>query len=136
MLRLVVDTCVLLQAISSRCPLHPIFQAVLDRRCTLLISNEILTEYTEALGKLNNRVLLESVLGLMKWAVNIEYIDPHYRFQLLHIDADDNKFVDCAICGNADFLITEDAGYAVLSAIPFPKINIISPKNFILLHLT
>lgn len=38
---------------------------------------------------------------------------------------DDNKFVDCAIAANAQFIVTEDHHYDVLKTIDFPKVNII-----------
>ncbi|MFW9817964.1 MAG: putative toxin-antitoxin system toxin component, PIN family, partial [Candidatus Thorarchaeota archaeon] len=43
-----------------------------------------------------------------KNANNLIQVNPHYRFNLISSDPDDNKIVDVAICGNADFLITSD----------------------------
>jgi predicted nucleic acid-binding protein len=39
---------------------------------------------------------------------NILYIDPHFRFNAVALDADDNKFADCAIVAESDFIITSD----------------------------
>ena len=46
-------------------------------------------------------------------------------------DEDDNKFVDCAICGNSDLIITSDHHFNVLKDIDFPKVEIIAPGEFI-----
>jgi len=45
-------------------------------------------------------------------------------------DADDNKFVDCAIAANANYLVTHDKDFNQLSNIDFPKINIVSISEF------
>lgn len=41
----------------------------------------------------------------------------------------------CAICGNCDFLITSDHHFNVLEEIEFPKVEVISPKDFIKKYL-
>ena len=45
-------------------------------------------------------------------------------------DEDDNKFVDCAIAANADYLITQDKDFNILKQIDFPKINIVRLDEF------
>ena len=45
--------------------------------------------------------------------------------------ADDNKFVDCAICGNAELLVTNDAHFDILKTIGFPKVEIIKLQEFV-----
>jgi predicted nucleic acid-binding protein len=45
-------------------------------------------------------------------------------------DADDNKFVDLTIAGNADYLVTNDKHFNPLKTIDFPKINIVSINEF------
>lgn len=58
-------------------------------------------------------------------------IDPHYHFNFIQNDYDDNKFIDTAICGNADFLITEDKDFDLAKNLTFPKINIIEADKYI-----
>ena len=53
------------------------------------------------------------------------FITPYYHFNLITADPDDNKFVDCAVTGNARFIVTEDRHYDVLRHTDFPKVNII-----------
>ena len=45
-------------------------------------------------------------------------------------DSDDNKFVDCAIIANADYIVSEDAHFKVLETILFPKMNVITLDSF------
>jgi len=44
--------------------------------------------------------------------------------------ADDNKFVDCAIVANADFIVSEDNHFNILKEIPFPHIRVIKLEDF------
>ncbi len=53
-----------------------------------------------------------------------------FVFRPVLLFADDNKFVDCAIAANAHFIVTEDKHFKILSEIPFPKVNVISAKDF------
>lgn len=50
---------------------------------------------------------------------------------LIHADSDDNKFVDCAIAGNADYIVTDDKHFDELKNIDFPKVNIITTEGFL-----
>lgn len=45
-------------------------------------------------------------------------------------DPDDNKFVDCAIASNADFIVTEDRHFQLLKDVPFPRVNVIGIEEF------
>ena len=36
------------------------------------------------------------------------FLTPYYKFNLIKSDPDDNKFVDCAVIANAEFIVTED----------------------------
>jgi predicted nucleic acid-binding protein len=51
--------------------------------------------------------------------------------QIPFADEDDEKFVDCAVCGNADFLITNDKNFNILKNIEFPKLKIVTADIFI-----
>lgn len=44
--------------------------------------------------------------------------------------ADDNKFVDCYLVANAQYLISNDAHFSELRQLNFPKITIVTTKEF------
>ena len=50
---------------------------------------------------------------------------------MIEADPDDNKFVDCAIAANAQFIVTNDHHYNVLHQIDFPKVNVINIDAFL-----
>lgn len=62
---------------------------------------------------------------------DLVHVNKYYFWRLITVDPDDNKFVDCAISANADFICTEDSHFKVLSQIPFPVVNIISADDFV-----
>ena len=54
------------------------------------------------------------------------FVTPYYHFNLITADPDDNKFVDCAVAGNAMVIVTEDRHYDVLKQVDFPQVNVVS----------
>jgi predicted nucleic acid-binding protein len=55
----------------------------------------------------------------------------YVHFQLLPNDADDNKFVDCAIASNAELIVTNDKDFNPLKTIPWPKVEIMNIQDFV-----
>jgi uncharacterized protein len=71
----------------------------------------------------------ENVLGVLENLKNVELITNYYKFNLLK-DEDDNKFVDCAIASNADFIVTHDTDFNLLKKIDFPKVDLLNTTEF------
>jgi len=134
-LRVVIDTNVLLVSISSRSKLHWIYQALIEERYQLLVSSAILLEYEELIARNMGRHTAEAVMGLLEEAVAVERIDPRYNWHLIKADPDDDKFVDCAISGRADYIVTYDRHFETLMNVDFPRVNVVSPQVF-QLHLS
>jgi len=64
-------------------------------------------------------------------AENVKKQEVYFKWQLIEIDKDDNKFVDCSIAGNADYLITNDKHFDVLKSVEFPLITILNIDEFL-----
>ena len=127
----VIDTNCLLQIIPRRSPYRPIWDAFLQGRFDLCVSNEILDEYQEILEQQVTPSLAENVVLLILNQKNVRLVDPHFRMQLITSDPDDNKFVDCAFAAGADYLVSEDRHFDVLRTIPFPKLNLVTLDEFL-----
>jgi len=127
--RVVLDTNVLLVSISDKSKLHWVFKNLIDNKYQLYVTTDILLEYSEILSFHINQQVSESVLGVFENLSNVNFITNYYRFNLLK-DEDDNKFVDCAIAANADFIVTHDNDFKTLNEISFPKVKIISSAEF------
>lgn len=132
MARLVLDTNCLIQCISCRSQYHPIWLSFLDGLNNLCVSNDILEEYEEILERKTNHRFATLAINVILNNPHTIFVTPYFHFNLIKADPDDNKFVDCAISGNAQFIVTEDRHYDILRDIDFPKVEIIGLDN--LLH--
>lgn len=71
---------------------------------------------------------------LFRLHANILFSEPQYRFGVIVADADDNKFSDCAIAAQADYIITSDHHFDVLVGSGY-KPKPIRPDEFVQNHL-
>ena len=126
----VIDTNGLLQIIARKSPYRPIWDAFLDGRYDLCVSNDILDEYQEILGQQITPTVAENVVLLILNRENVRLVDPHFRMELITVDPDDNKFVDCAFAAGADYLVSEDSHFNVLRTTPFPHLNLVTLDEF------
>ena len=131
MSRLVLDTNSLIQCISRRSRYHELWLSLLDGRNTLCVSTEILEEYAEILERKISPKFAELALDVITNNPNTLFITPYFHFKLIAADPDDDKFVDCAVAGNAKYIVTEDSHYDVLADLDFPKVDIIKLDEII-----
>ena len=129
-MKVVLDTNVLLVSISGNSKFHPIFQSFQRGDYKLCITTEILLEYEEVISKHMGKKITNSILQLIEIAPNVEFLTTYFKWNLINKDKDDNKFVDCALSAQADFIVTEDNHFKVLETIPFPQQKLISAKQF------
>jgi putative PIN family toxin of toxin-antitoxin system len=134
-----LDTGVFLQMFGRKQPFYPILRALLDGRIILAVSTDILLEYEEIIVKLSGAERWRDVAAFLELLTqihgNIRQIEPHYRFGVIVADPDDNKFCDCAIAAEADFIVTEDSHFGVLKSAGY-KPQPLPPDEFIRLHLS
>ena len=131
MSRIVLDTNSLIQSIPPKSKFHKIWKSFLDGTNELCVSTEILTEYEEILQRLTDVQTAKYVIELIINNPYTRFITPYYRFNLIQADLDDNKFVDCAISGNAKYIVTEDHHFEILKRSDFPKVDIIRLEAFL-----
>ncbi|WP_026965960.1 putative toxin-antitoxin system toxin component, PIN family [Algoriphagus terrigena] len=129
-MKVVIDTNILLVSISSRSPHHWIFQGIIRKHFDLVVSTEILAEYAEIIQRHIGNAAADSVMAVIENLENLTQVSPVFRFNLISTDPDDNKFVDCAIASNADFILTEDRHMLELKRIKFPKVSTKNIEEF------
>jgi uncharacterized protein len=127
--KIVLDTNVLLVSISSKSKLHWIFKSLLEGKYFLCVTTDILAEYAEIIEQQMGVLASENALGVLENLPNVIFITNYYKFNLLK-DEDDNKFVDCCISVNADFIATHDSDFNILKKIAFPKVSIRNISSF------
>jgi uncharacterized protein len=131
-LRFVFDTNVVVSALllADSIP-RQAFDKALDQG-TVLISVPVILELADVLSRKKlNKYLLENermrfLIGLLR---ETELIDTTETITICR-DPKDNKFLELAVDGNADYIVTGDADLLVLH--PFRGIQILTPRDFLL----
>ena len=127
----VVDTNCLLQMISLHSPYRPAWNAFREGRYIMCVSNEIISEYLEILTQQTTPFIAENIVNAILRSPFCQRFDPQYRFGLIKKDPDDNKFVDCAVIANADYIVSDDRHFNVLKTIPFPHVHVVKLQEFV-----
>ena len=137
-MRVCIDTNVLVQLFGSKAVGRPIRDALLAGKIELAVSNEILLEYEETITRLSGASRWQQVerfFTLMFYLhANVLFLQPQFRFEIIGADPDDNKFADCAIAAQADYIITLDRHFDELAAAGY-KPQTITPEHFVRRHL-
>ena len=130
MRRVVLDTNCLLQALPSRSPYHKIWTEVLAGRISLCVNTEILNEYEEILAEKTTAEIAHNVVEAIARLDTTEFQDVYIHFGLIDADPDDNKFVDCAVAADAEYIVTNDSHFNILKQIDWPKVLVLTLKEF------
>lgn len=130
-LRIIIDTNILVRAVSGRSFSSKIFDALLHQEFTLCVSTEILLEYEEVLTRIYDASTAELVIATLIVLPNVIRSEIFYDLRLIAADVDDDKFVNCAFAANAHFIVTEDHHFKILKQIKFPAFKVLSFDAFL-----
>lgn len=131
MRRVVIDTNCLLAILPTRSPYHQVWTDFLEGRLEFCVSTEVLFEYEEILSVKTSSYFADLIIKTLINRTNLVRVNPTWHFNLITLDPDDNKFVDCAVCGQAEYLISNDRHYNILKEIYFPQLNLIRLQDFV-----
>ena len=131
MRRIVLDTNCLLQALPTQSPYHQIWTDVMSGKISLCVNTEILDEYEEILAEKTTKDIARNVVEAIARLSTTTYQEVYIHFSLIKDDVDDNKFVDCAVAADAEYIVTNDAHFNALKEIPWPKVAIIKIQDFV-----
>ena len=132
-----VDTNVMLSAMARHSPAAPLFKAILTGQIHLAVSVPILLEYEEVAAERGGPAFASKLmlwLSLVLQRQGSGLVNPAYQFHLIPSDADDNKFSDCAVTANVDYVITEDVHFESLANQGY-RAQPITPMDLIQRHL-
>lgn len=109
MYRIVVDTNVVVSAsISEGNPHRFLLGAMRDARCTLVTSDEIISEIREVLGRPKFRLSENEVSKALSALESAsEIVETTSKFMAVR-DSDDDMFVNAAYDGGADYIVSGD----------------------------
>ena len=133
-MRAVLDTGVLVSALISRQgTTGAVLQALRDARFRAIYSIEILVEIIDVLGREPFRTKYHIEADDITVLINLvrlrgELVTPGRRIQACR-DPNDDKFLEAALAGKADCVVSGDADLLVLT--PFEDIPIMRPAEFL-----
>ncbi len=131
--RIVLDTNCLLQIISRKSKNYFLWNGFLNGDYWLCYTTE---GVRRIIGTKANPVIASMVLNIICEAPNTLRVDARYHWNLITEDSNDNKFVDCAIFCNADYIVSEDKHFKVLKKVKFLKVFVIRLEEFARLFRT
>lgn len=131
MRRIVIDTNCLIAILPSKSHYHKVWTDFLEQRLEICASNEILMEYEEIISEKTSPAFAEAIIKTLINKPNFIRVYPTWRFGYIVADPDDNKFVDCAICGRAELLVSNDKHFNVLKDIGFPYVKVLRIQDFV-----
>lgn len=130
-IKVVVDTNVVISGIFWRGNPHKILMSWFREKFETLVSEPILEEYERVLKRLDSGLTPEEI---QRWVeiivIHSTFVKPFINIDFVRDDPDDNKFIECAVDGNADYIISGDKH--LLNIKKYENIEILSPREFIL----
>ena len=127
---IVLDTNCLLQILPTRSKYHTIWEQILNGKVRLCVNTEILDEYEEIIGQKMTPMVAQNVVEAIARLSTTLFQTSYVHFRLIEQDQDDNKFVDCAIAANADYIVSNDAHFSVLKTIAWPRVIVLNIEEY------
>jgi len=128
--KIVLDTNVFVSGIFFSGPPYHILQAWRDGKVQMVISPEILDEYSRVGETLSERfpaIDLRPILELV--TVNADMVSPVEFAEPICDDPDDDKFFLCAISARCKLIISGDKHLLVKSG--YGGVQVMKPRNFV-----
>lgn len=116
--------------VSSKSPYHKVWTEFVEGKVVWRVSTEILSEYMEILEQKTNKWFAEVIVNAIVNNENTIRVSPSFFFNLIQADPDDNKFIDCAVCGNAEYIVSNDSHFRALNDIGWPKLQLVTIQEY------
>jgi len=128
-MRVVIDTNVFISGMFWEGESHRVITSWKKSECTLVISGDILSEIVRVLTDFKIRLPKESI---QEWSElilkNSVVVEPKETVVIVKDDPQDNMFVEAAIAGKADYIVSQDNHLLKLKEVR--GIRIITPEEF------
>ncbi len=130
MLRAVIDTNVIVSAVLFGGKPRQVIQAALEGTAEICISQALIEESSSVLRRpkfgLDNRLIhsiLSELTGLARW------VEPEKKHRIITEDPADDRLLDCAVAGKADYVVTGDKHLLRLGQ--FSDVGMVTPEEFV-----
>ena len=130
-MRAVLDTNVLISSVISTGVPHEIVIKGFSSEYQIVVSVATLTEFRDTLLKYPEKFHMDEE-DIQKEVETIryfaEFVDPDEEITAVEDDPDDDKFLEAAVAGNVDYIVSGDRHLLDLDS--FREINIVDPRGF------
>lgn len=132
MTRIVLDTNIIISALLKEGSAPAlILSLALEGHIQLCMTEEIFAEYTGVLSRekfqsLDQASVRKALLSIKRKSL---WVSPSMRINVIKIDPEDNKFLECALEAKAHYLITGNRKHFPMSH--YDETRIISPVDFL-----
>ena len=130
-MKVVLDTNIILASLYNSSPYHKIFISLYNLDFELYITTEILLDYEEKIADFFSKVIAQDFIKALFELKNVHKIDRLFKSEIIIVDLDDNKFIECAYAGNVNCIVSNDKHFDVLKKITFPQMAVINIDEFI-----
>jgi putative PIN family toxin of toxin-antitoxin system len=128
-MRVVLDTNVFISAVLGG-RLGIILEKWKAGSFTLIVTDVIAGEYLNVLSRPKFKISEEEMIAVSDYLLQVaEFVTPEEEITIIADDPTDNRFLDAAIAGKADFVVSGD--HHLLHLKSFRDISIITAKEFI-----
>jgi len=130
-MRAVLDTNVLISSVIATGVPHEIVVKGFSSEYQIVVSVATLTEFRETLLKypekfhMDEEDIQQEVETIRYFA---EFVDPDEEITAIEADPDDDKFLEAAVAGNVDYIVSGDRHLLDLDS--FRGIDIVEPRTF------
>ena len=131
MIRLVPDTNVIISSVFWRGNAYKIIASGIQGNYTLVTSPEIIDEVIERLKRKFRFPEAEQQNLIDLIFTFYEIVEPSSKFEIVR-DKKDNKIIECAFDGKADYIVTGDKDLQILKI--YKNVKIVSPSEFVSLE--
>ncbi|MEK6834931.1 MAG: putative toxin-antitoxin system toxin component, PIN family [Nanoarchaeota archaeon] len=134
MIKVVLDTNILVSGTFWTGNSFKIMELIDKREITSILSEDIVKEYhktinsDEIIDKIKDKNLIISNVS-RKVVLNSIIIQPKEKLDVIKNDPDDNKILECAYAGKAGYIVTKDNHLLKLKE--FKNIKIVTPEEFL-----
>jgi putative PIN family toxin of toxin-antitoxin system len=130
LIRVVVDTNVFVSGIFWKGPPYQVLEIWSQGKFKLVVSSAILNEYERVMNELNMKAKVKNydrILELVQ--LNAEIVNPAAFPVPVCRDQDDDKFLEAAVGGAVQYIVTGDEDLLALHS--YQGIQILKPKEFL-----
>jgi|SRR3989344_5651594 len=134
-MKVVIDTNVVISGTFWTGKSFQILKLVDQKKILMILTLPILKEYDNII---NSDEILEKITVYQKARIQVMqkilnkaiFVEPKERVDIIKNDPDDNKFLEAAIAGGADYIISQDKKHLLILK-KFRNIPILSPDEFL-----